>query len=361
MKRILVLTFALFLILGLTVNTNAQSNEQLSVMTAKAYSMGGAFTGVADDVGAVLFNPAGLTQSGVVGFQGNAGVSDVDQINNYTKLAELLDKENLDSDDVRDIKDNFDKLMDSSVGMQAFAGGNLKSVALSANVKSNFTIKEGTTTKEKVLENNNDISAIISYGSKLASPPGDLASLAYGFNIKMTQHNYNKYDYDIIKKETINEITAQGNSIDLDFGVLAKMTDVLKVGAQIENLYSSGYDLETDSGKIYKEGLKSKRNMSVGASFEIPVVGTTLAADLENIGPISESDEMIYHFGVQQNLFLNLISLRAGTYGPEINGENSIYTAGIGLNLTKLHLDAAVGTDESGNNMSGMISGRFKF
>ena len=101
--------------------------------------------------------------------------------------------------------------------------------------------------------------------------------------------------------------------------------------------------------------------MRVGASFELPVFGTTLAADLENIGPLSESDEMIYHLGIQQNLFINLISLRAGTYGPEINGEDSIYTAGLGLNLTKLHLDAAVGTDKSGDNLSGMISGRFKF
>jgi len=360
MKKILIFTFALFLVFGMTFNSNAQSNENLSVMTAKAFSMGGAFTAVADDVGAVLFNPAGLTQSGIVGFQGNAGVSGVDQFNNYTKLAELLDEEDIDINDAKEIETKFSTLMDSSVGMQAFAGANLKSVALSGNIKSDYTIKEGTNNDEKVFENNNDISAIISYGSKLASTPADITSLAYGFNIKMTQHNYIKYDYNISKNETTNEIVAKGNSIDLDFGVLAKMTDVLKVGAQIENLYSSGYDLE-ENGNMVKSDIMPKRNMIIGASFEIPVIGTTLAADLENIGPVSESDEMIYHLGVQQNLFLNLISLRAGTYGPEINGDDSTYTAGIGINLTKLHLDAAVGTDKSGDNMSGMVSGRFKF
>ena len=359
MKKIIVFTFAFFLVFGITVNSNAQSNENFPVMTAKAYSMGGAFTGVADDVGAVLFNPAGLTQSGILGFQGNFGVGDVNQFSAYTTLAELLNKEDLNDKDYDNINTKFDKLMDSSVGMQAFAGANLKSVALSGNLKSNYKITEKN--GDRLLKNNNDISAIISYGSKLVSPPIEVASLAYGFNIKMTQHNYNEYSYDKINTEAKKVVDADGNSIDLDFGVLAKVTDVFKVGAQIENLYSSGYDLEEDSGSIYQNDLKSKRNMRVGASFELPVVGTTLAADLENIGPLSESDEMIYHLGIQQNLFINLISLRAGTYGPEINGEDSIYTAGLGLNLTKLHLDAAVGTDKSGDNLSGMISGRFKF
>jgi len=358
MKKILIFTFALFLVFGMTFNSSAQSNEELSVMTAKAFSMGGAFTGVADDVGAVLFNPAGLTQSGVVGLQGSAGVSDLDQINKYFELADLLNKKGLVEKDYDDIENKFNTLKDSSVGMQAFAGANLKSVALSGNLKSNYFITEDS--GNKILENESDISAIISYGSKLASPPIDVASLAYGFNIKMTQHNYIEYSYDESELEATKETDASGNSIDLDFGVLAKMTDVVKVGAQIENLYSSGYDLE-ENGEVIIGDIMPKRNMRIGASFEIPVIGTTLAADLENIGPISESEEMIYRLGVQQNLFLNLISVRAGTYGPEINGDDSTYTAGIGLNLTKLHLDAAVGTDKSGENMSGMISGRFKF
>ena len=359
MKKIVVVAISFLLIFGITINSSAQNTEEMSVMTAKAYSMGGAFTGVADDVSAVLFNPAGLTQSGVVGFQGNAGISDIDTFSNYRTLADLLDKENIKTEEIKEIEEKFSDLMNSSVNLQTFAGGNIKSVALSANLKSDFNISKQDN-GDRILKNNNDISAIISYGSKLTSPPGEIGSLAYGFNIKMTQHNYNKYSYDEAKQKATTEIKAKGNSIDLDFGVLAKMTDSLKLGAQIENLYSSGYDLEED-GKIVKDDLSPKRNMRIGASFELPVVGTTLAADLENIGPISESEEMIYHLGVEQNLFLNLISVRAGTYGPEINGEDSIYTAGVGLNLTKLHLDVALGADKSGNNKSGMISGRFKF
>src|SRR6056297_863455 len=115
MKKILIFTFALFLVFGITFNSNAQNNEDIPVMTAKAFSMGGAFTGVADDVGAVLFNPAGLTQSGIVGFQGNAGVSGVDQFNNYTKLAELLNEEDIDSNDAIEIKDKFNELENSTV------------------------------------------------------------------------------------------------------------------------------------------------------------------------------------------------------------------------------------------------------
>ncbi|MGM0438121.1 MAG: hypothetical protein ACQEQD_07590 [Bacillota bacterium] len=372
MKKILVFTFALFLVLGLTIDTNAESYDQLPVMTAKAYSMGGAFTGVADDVGAVLFNPAGLTQSGIVGFQANAGVSDI----NTGELGEVVDFANevsgeLSFEDVTSLEESFPA--NTSLNAQAFAGANLKSVALSGNIRSSYDIYDDS--GDKVLENNNDISAIISYGAKLASPPVEVASLAYGFNIKMTQHNYNEYR---LNGDKLTQTEAKGNSIDLDFGVLAKVTDIFKVGAQIENIYSSGYDLEgeeilssydpgagewneEESNDYSDTGKEVKRNLRVGASVEVPIIGTTVAADLENITALSQTEGVIYHLGLQQNLFFNLISVRAGTYGPEINGEDSTYTAGIGLNLTKLHLDAAVGSDKSGDNMSGMISGRFKF
>ena len=374
MKKIFILTFALFLVIGLTINSSAQSNYQLPGMTAKAYSMGGAFTGVADDVGAVLFNPAGLTQSGIVGFQSNIGVSNIET----SELSNVIDFANKISSDID--YENTDKLAESfpdniSLNAQAFAGANLKSVALSANMNSSFdSYKENG---NNTLENNNDISAIISYGAKLASPPGEIASLAYGFNIKMTQHNYNEYDFD---GSDIMQIDAEGNSIDLDFGVLAKVTDIFKVGAQIENLYSSGYDLEgnktlssydpaagewneIETKSYNKTDAEIKRNLRVGASVEVPIVGTTVAADLENITSLSQTEGTVYHLGLQQNLILNLISVRAGTYGPfdDINGDNTMYTAGLGINLTKLHLDAAIGADKTVDNLSGMISGRFKF
>src|SRR6056297_2871602 len=108
MKKVFIVTFALFLVFGMTFNSSAQSNEELSVMTAKAFSMGGSFTGVADDVGAVLFNPAGLTQSGIVGLQGSAGVSDVDT----GELGEVMDFANkfadgIDFDNITDLEDSF--------------------------------------------------------------------------------------------------------------------------------------------------------------------------------------------------------------------------------------------------------------
>jgi len=190
MKKLLVFTFALFLVFGLTLNSSAQNNEGLSVMTAKAFSMGGAFTGVADDVGAVLFNPAGLTQSGIVGLQGNGGVSDIDtkSLNQVRDFASKVSGD-INFTDGDELKNSFPE--STSLSMQGFGGANLKSVALSGKVKSTYDIY--TDNGENVFDNHNDISGIISYGAKLASPPGEIASLAYGFNIKMTQHNYNQY------------------------------------------------------------------------------------------------------------------------------------------------------------------------
>src|SRR6056297_1774730 len=139
MKKVFIVTFALFLIVGMTFNSNAQSNEELYVMTAKAFSMGGAFNGVADDVRAVLFNPAGLTQSGIVGLQGNGGLSDIDtkSLNQVRDFASKVSGD-INFTDGDELKNSFPE--STSLSMQGFGGANLKSVALSGKVKSTYDI-----------------------------------------------------------------------------------------------------------------------------------------------------------------------------------------------------------------------------
>lgn len=377
MKKTLIFTIALVLVFGISSLGYTKNVEDLDVMTAKSYSMGGAFTGVADDVSAVLFNPAGLVESGFIGLQTSVGVNDLE----LDKLKELRNYIDDISGDISD-KGSYQNLLDqmpedTSFNFHGFAGANLKSVALSGNLSSSF---ETTGTDDiQIIENNTDITGTITFAQKLSSPPMDLGSLAYGFNIDMTQHRYNQYKFKSSDKELI-DVTADGNSIGIDLGAMAKITDVFTVGAQLENIYATDYTLEGDkvtntynvvddiweetSEDFSGESRKSARNMRVGASLKVPVLGTTLAADLENLPPLSEDEDMFYHIGLEQNLILNLLSLRAGTYGlfDDVNGKDSAYTVGLGLNLTKFHLDLAVGSnDKFDDNMTGIISGRFKF
>jgi len=376
MKKILVITLAIVMTFALT-NFVEANNEHLEPMTARSFGLGGAFTGLADDVSAVLFNPAGLAQSGFVGLQVSGGVSDVNGMNEIVDLVNELDSGFNSFEDFETFYNNFPA--GTSLDMQGFGGANLSSIAVSGKVNSRFNLEE--TNDGKIAINNQDITGILTYASDLTSPIQDIGALSYGFNLKMTQHTNNEYKINLTDREKI-ETKTSGNSIAVDGGILAKLTDILSVGAQIENLYATDYKMEgTKVTSTYdvaddkwtdkdpeevsaNNSYKPQRNMRIGAALDVPVVGIKVLGDLENIPSISQNDNTIYHLGVQKDLMLGLFSIRAGTYGPMDDGVNSVnskYTAGVSANLTKIHLDAAVGSDKDGENITGILSGRVKF
>ena len=377
MKKIIVFSLAIVMTFTLANFVHANNDKHLERMTARSYGLGGAFTGLADDVSAVLFNPAGLAQSGIVGFQVSGGISDLkrDDFEKLSDFAELLASDDKNYDDLVNAT-----IPETSVNLQGFAGANLKSIALSGNINTNIR-SLGESSDYKGTINEQDITGIVTFASNIVSPPQGVGALSYGFNLKMTQHTNSEYKINLTDREKVEKKTT-GNSIAVDGGVLAKLTDIFSVGAQIENLYATDYKMEgTKVTSVYDVGTEEwienepediasnqsyrpERNMRVGAALEVPLVGIKVSADLENISIISENDNTIYHLGVQKDLMLGLFSIRAGTYGPMDDGFNSVnskYTAGVSANLTKIHIDAAVGSDRDGENITGILSGRIKF
>ncbi len=376
MRKVISLAVIMILVFGFSIAVNAQG------YTAKSLGMGNAFTAVADDVSAVFYNPAGLTQSGFVGLQGSAGVTapGMGKFQDVFKLAEDIEKFEGNQDD-------FYKLMGSipeNLGASAmgFGGANFKAIGLSGNVNTDF--RSWKEDNETGVENEMLMEGGLTIGQELISPPMGAGTISYGANLRMGQMQKNEY---VIEEENNNifknVVSASDRGYGVDAGVLAKLTDIVTVGAQVRNIVATEYtpegteeryeyDIEDENwGDPTEEdytadSYQPMRNLRAGAAVQIPIIGTTIAADLDNLPPLTAGDkEMAYHLGVEQNLFFNALSLRGGAYGDFADleeGENRTYTAGIGFNLVKFHVDAAVASqDMFEDDITAVLSGRFKF
>lgn len=369
MKKITILSLAIMLIM---VTGSAAAYN----FSARSFGMGGAFTGLADDVSAVLYNPAGVNQSGLVGLKATGGLSTTD----YSKFSDVMDIEGHMDDDSM----NYDKLYKefpdgADLQGQGFIGLNLKSLALSTNVENHFSLSKDSTTAS--ITNDAMVEGALTMGNKILTPPMNIGAISYGANLKMIKLRYDEYSVDKDKTNPQKtEITANGDSYGLDVGLLAKITDMVTLGAQVDNLWVDDYKLEgteknykynqdpnnpgwkePTSSSYTEKGDRLKRTMRVGASVQIPVLAATVAADIDNFPLFTEGDrDMIYHLGIEKNILFNGISLRAGTYtDPD---DDNFYTAGIGLNLWKIHMDLGVGSNDGFNDsITGVLSGNIKF
>ncbi len=379
MKKLMV-TGLVFLLLSGSVGIAGASD-----MTAKAYGMGGAFTGIADDLTSVLYNPAGLSQSGFLGLQINFGMA-TPSYSDFEKLMEIPDyMANYEDYTDEELQDKFPE--DLHIDGQALVGANLKSFGVALNLDNSFEVdSEGTSVWMK---NNATTETMVSFGKKLNSPPLNLGAFSYGFNLKMLRTDYGGYEVDTPSDAEIlggsypwtATTTAQGSGFGLDVGVLAKVSDRVTLGAQVRNLWAEDYtisgkkeiseyqpspDLDNMSwvempDEDFTATVSPARVMRVGASFEVPVINATLAADIDNFPLLTNNGEdMVYHLGLEKNLLFNGLSLRAGTFSQQEGSQ--VYTLGVGFNLYKFHVDMAAASDDGfEDNMSTVMSANMKF
>ncbi|MFW6306503.1 MAG: hypothetical protein ACOC1N_03895 [Bacillota bacterium] len=333
-------------------------------LTARSFGMGGAFTAVADNIEALLYNPAGNADSGLVGFDVNGGltVSDLSKLN---KILELEGK--IMNDDVDDLLSEIpDELI---LEGQALVGARLKRVSLAYNAEiSSHTNFNGNDSANVYLNNYNEY--ILSYGKELINPPLDLGTFSYGFNVKLINMDRQNYFVEDNNGITITEQKIDGNSFGIDFGLLAKVTETLRVGCHFENVFAPDAFLngtektheyntqswEETSTREYQEIVPIDFNSRVGAALYIPVVDLTAAMDIDHL--FSDGDQVL-HYGLEKNLFFDGLSLRAG----KMSSSNFDFTTfGFGLNLTGFNLDAAFGSrSDIADDMSVALSASMNF
>jgi hypothetical protein len=330
-------------------------------LTPRALGMGGAFTAVANDLSSVIYNPAGLNQSGLLGFQLNMGLmtDDLGKMNELFNMQEEIEENPLD----------VDFIDGASLDTQLLLGANLKSYSLAADMNTRFeTTIEGLMNK---LDITNSTEGIISFGSELTSPPFELGALSYGINLKLLRTDIVDIDF---SDANMWKSTAAGSGFGVDAGILAKFSDILTVGAQIKNILANEYTVSGETvlsemhidewvevgTSSYTDTITPERVMRAGFALQVPVINATLAADIDNL-PIftNNNKEEVIHIGIEKNLFFNGLSLRAGTFNE--NGMVN-YTFGLGLNLALFHLDAAVAMDEEvDDSFRGALAAGFKF
>ena len=346
---LVVFIFLLFILTG-----GARASE----WTPRSLGMGGAFSAIADDLEAILYNPASIANTGALGLGVNTGIS----IYNPEYLKELMDL--LEDSDYEDVKDFAGRIEDSAGGStQLFVGSRISSFGLAYRMKQDFSINpaEDEYYSEKINE------GILSYGKQLLDPPFELAALYYGVNLKYM--NIERKDYDL----TDNLLaTAKGNAFSLDLGILAKFTDNLRIAFVVEDALAVVPDLEGEERKYQPTGgewdyqvidssyrftkyIESK--FRLGAALRIPIVDLTLAADLDNF--LAGEEEQVLHLGLEKNLLFNALSIRAGkAKGADVD----LNTFGLGLNLTGFNLDLALGKNKRGNGeIIGLLSASMDF
>lgn len=361
-----VILFMLFLVflLGLTGQTLAID------MTARSLGMGGAFTGVADDLSTLLYNPAGLSQSKWGGLRLDAAF----MTDGFDKLKDALEAYgNVGADGF-----NEQALIDAipaNLGLegQVFGAVNIKSLGLGFNNRTTTDFGRENSTSAQVSAKNIS-EGIVGFSYQLLAPPLEIASLALGANLKLLRAKTIDYAIDSSKGHLV-EKTASGSGFDLDLGVLAKVTPLVNVGVQLKNVLSSEYDLagstvvkthdgsqwNVETNTDFSTKIKNERVMRVGAAVFVPVLNLTVAADLDNFPLLTEGErEQVLHLGVEKDILFNGLSLRAGTFNQ--GKDSRYYTVGLGLNITKLHLDLALGSDDGfDGNINGALAARIKF
>lgn len=367
MKKLSISVLVLVFVMAFSLTTAAGE------LTAKSYGMGGAYTGLADDATAILYNPAGLSDSGFLGLQVDFGLgaSDISKIEELRKDMEYL-SQNFDPSSAGSIDDIFNDFPIVDVNGQLFAGGNFSQFGVGLNVDNEFKTEK---VSADVINANNttNTSGILSVSREVNTGLDEILGLAYGVNFKTLKTNYVGVTIDkgVDPKQTT--VNVSGSGIGIDAGLMANFTEKIKAGVNFKNLLAPAYDLEgeeeirsydagtdswtTTTNPDYTEEYTPEKSIRVGGSVDIPVVNARVLGDIESF---TSTGKTVVHLGAEKNLMFNGLSLRGGMYAPSDNSPT--YTMGLGFNLATFHFDVAIGSNGGFNdNLNGVMSMNFQF
>ena len=353
-----------FVFVILMGNIQAENLNSHKTMTARTLGMGGAFTGVADDPAAVIYNPAGLVESEAAGILISGGA----QADNPADFSELLDV----GEDFQDLPQQSPQEILDDLPARVNAAGqgagviSLGSSALGGDLRADM--KGHTSTDELTADLNyeSDTNLRLGLSSDIVRIPAEVGTAAYGINLRYNSRNTGGYQiFEENNSMYRRREEKSGAGLAFDGGLLLQMTPLVHMGVMVENIWAQEFEMtgeketyeydvvddnwekddeRSDSSLI--EPVNPARQGRIGIAARIPGIKTTVAADLENAPILSETDDdPVLFLGAENEMIFDSIRLRACTYSYS----ERVFTAGAGLKLPALTADIGAGHSPGGD------------
>lgn len=348
MRRLLILIVAIALVLGLA---SAAMAAPLYVLTlgpgARAMGMAGAFVAIADDGTAAYWNPAGITQIKIVGITPSLGAA-----------GDWTDLQTSPGDEWPPNLGNGDLQLNGMIGT-TFHGFAVSLVVGADGFMSYFDDSTYQTS----------FGGVGVLGTGLVTLAHDFGNIfALGANIKGFYGQRLSY---MASNDPVSPwypggyIESAGTGYGVDVGALFKVGKLLRIGAVVENAYSSlSWDVTEygfyDDGTTYVNAEYTEIEelspvLHVGLAIKAPVIGTLIAVQMDK--PLDDG-LMTYRLGIEQSILL--LKLRAGTILDD-NFEVANYTAGVGFKLGPLVMDVGAVADTDLTLQAGIVTMGFTF
>ncbi len=351
MKKTLILNFIFILILS--TSTYAQ------LLGARYAGMGGTGIAVCDDIGAAVYNPAGLMRSSVKfgELKFGAGVA-------QTGMADLVSAISKASDPATFFSDNYSKKIEADGSFGVLIGGQISKIGLSLIPSGHIYANKPENQIAGSIGANVDNTIALTVGTTFKTEAFPLGPIDIGGNIKSITRAGGAGTAAL--STSINTVSV-GTGIGFDLGARADINAVafpLTGGIVIKNFLQSINSRDKTVTATYNPdgSLASKIEtpeittsyadpliIGLGVSSKVPVLGLLLAGDIETAGKTDRSPAYTnMHIGVEYPVLAGVIPLRAGI----ISGTNISYTTlGTGLHFgTNFDLAYAIDNKNNKNN-----------
>jgi hypothetical protein len=316
-------------------------------------AMAGAYTALVNNSTAAYYNPAGIVNSGIGGFNVALGTSNINQ---------FMDIYNAASQGTSFIKNNFNNNITFTGDFNGIIGLNM--------AKMGFTIiPKGSATGSKPAGSQSfNYGAAVTedigytFGNEFKTPILPIGNLAIGATAKYILGQRFDVTYAAGGGGTAagNEDSLSASGFGLDIGAQAKLTPFVSAGVAMRDLFATeswsgtrqpktmdATGTTTNAGAATPRSFSTPRGsvLAFGVAGSIPGFGTTGAAEWTTGNTGSG-----FAIGAEQPILpAGVLVARVG-YG--VSNTTNLLSFGLGFNVGPAHIDAAYGFDSKQNNAS---------